>query len=775
MKTSSSVQTGIALLLGLCAGISNVSAEFPAGGFQAGEQWRPVNLDDLIVRPGTALDFSFLNDAPAGKYGPVIVNTNGQLAFAARPGEPVRFLCNNENMPLVPYLRDEDIEAYAEQMQRAGYNAWRPHSVDSFLAKNARADGTLDPGQLAVWDRMTVAMKKRGIYLYLDLTTYGLYLNVNPWTPQGRELRRRTRIYWDAGVREACAKGMRALLEHVNPHTGLALKDDPMVLVMQFRNESGLIFCLNAEQREKLAPDPGLLIAWHAWLKKRHRTTDALREAWTVRDGDKTKCYLKAGQTIDDVEVSQFWGSHPATDDFYRFAADAQCETLRWFMRVVRDEIGTRALVTDYNVMPSVVDAIPRELLPVVDNHSYHEHPSAYMDRGSRQTGGSTIAVGSEPPGNYLRTLAGTRHLGRPFMVSEVGQPFWNPWRHEIGLFLPAFAALQDWGMISQFALGVTLRATDRRRHPLSGFNVALDPPCKAAERMSALLYRRGDVSASPHRIEVRLDRQTIFDRLHGWRALPASLTQLSLLAGFGVRVEGVSNAAPRAPYRASLSLNTGEGAETETQLWAASVKASGQDAAALAEPWVRQLREQGILSKTNRTDLKAGLYESGTGQMRADARRGTIEVVTPKSEGATLMPERPSVTLSTLAVSGDKTPATIFIASLDSKDLPDSSRMLLIVASDAVNTGMSFADERRQVLETVGSLPVLARVVKVEVSLKHRRPGALRLWALAANGTRQSEIPVQTKDGRALTRIDTTRLVNGPTAYFEFALDPKP
>ena len=164
-----------------------------------------MKQDDLLVRPGTVLDLSFLNEAPAGKHERVIVNENGQLAFAAHPDEPVRFLCNNENMPHLPYLSDEDIETYAEQTARAGYNVWRPHSVDSFLTKNGQADGALAAEQLAIWDRLTAAMKHRGIYLYLDLTTYGLYLNVSPWTPQGREARQ-ARIYWDPAVRAACAE-----------------------------------------------------------------------------------------------------------------------------------------------------------------------------------------------------------------------------------------------------------------------------------------------------------------------------------------------------------------------------------------------------------------------------------------------------------------------------------------------------------------------------------------------------------------------------------------
>ncbi|MCX7008228.1 MAG: DUF1080 domain-containing protein [Kiritimatiellaeota bacterium] len=738
LSVTSGVQTcvrNLAVLgVALCALHTTAAAEFPAGGYREDPQWRPVRTPDLIVQPGTALDFSVLADAPAGKHGPVIINPKGQLAFAARPDQPVRFLCLSTQMPLLSKMSAEDVEVFADQVQRAGYNALRTHNLDQFLMIEATADGEPNPSQLALWDSYAAAMKKRGIYLYLDLTTYGFYLR-GGGSHQGNDIEvgstaPQLRIYWEPALRETCAKGIRALLKHVNPQTGLALKDDPQVLVMQFRNESSLSFCLGVEQRnEKKESDPLVVAAFRTWLKKRYRTTEALRRAWSVSDGKKLKSFLKAGQMIDDVELPSLHASTLPTDDLYRFTADAERETVNWFLHLVKDEIGVRAPITDYTVGASVATDLARTLLPVVDNHSYHEHPTAHMERGSRQEGESTIASAGVAPGDYLRKLAGTRHLGAPFLVSEIGQPFWNPWRHESGLFMPAIAGLQDWQLIQHHGGPVMLH----RDAPLRPFDIALDPPRKTAERM----------------------------KLNGWYQLPGSLTQLALLAGFGVRVDGVEGSIRRAPYRPDLTL-------THIERDSEGTRSVLQTQKVVGDQLVSQLRQRGVLSAFNRTDIKAGIYESDTGQMKLDAVHGVIEVVTPRSEGATLTPSRPTMELPTLAATGDKTPAAVFLGSLDGKILKDSERMLLMVVSDAKNTGMSFAEEQQQTLEMPGGLPVLARVVNVVVSVKNSRAGTLKMWALAPNGTRSEEIPLETKAGRAVARIDTGRLAAGPTPYFE-------
>ena len=57
-----------------------------------GQEWKAVDMSDLEVEAGSALDLSnLMTSAPAGKSGRVIVNKNGHFAFADKPDERVKF------------------------------------------------------------------------------------------------------------------------------------------------------------------------------------------------------------------------------------------------------------------------------------------------------------------------------------------------------------------------------------------------------------------------------------------------------------------------------------------------------------------------------------------------------------------------------------------------------------------------------------------------------------------------------------------------------------
>ena len=80
-----------------------------------GKEWKAVDLSDLVVRAGSALDLSGITDrAPAGTYGRVTVNAAGQLVFEKRPDEELRFF----SLQLLPgqagmqYMSKAELEAY---------------------------------------------------------------------------------------------------------------------------------------------------------------------------------------------------------------------------------------------------------------------------------------------------------------------------------------------------------------------------------------------------------------------------------------------------------------------------------------------------------------------------------------------------------------------------------------------------------------------------------------------------------------------------------------
>ncbi|MHB1158180.1 MAG: beta-galactosidase [Phycisphaerales bacterium] len=730
---------------------------------RADDQWKPTDLSDLIVQPGTALDLSGLLDAPAGKHGFVGINAKGQLAFADQPDRSVRFLCDSYNMShigstLAPFT-DKEIEQFADQEARMGMNAVRPHNLDHFVMIDATQDGVLNPAMLDKWDRLSAALKKRGIYIYLDVTTYCLFSKDNIWTQAGRDKRFGARLYWDPQVREIWRQGATTLLTHVNPYTGLALKDEPQVFAMQTRNEAFFEKYLEEDRKNGIAPDPLLVDKFHQWLKQRYGTTEALRAAW----GDA----LPAEVTLDNAPFPGDRPAKPVARDFTRFCIDSDQELFLWMRGVLRD-IGVHVPITDFTYVPAYQLTLIRDVEPLVDMHAYHEHPSDQFKPGSSQKGLSALSPNVTMA--YLTSMAGVRHLGRPMIVSETGNPFWNQWRFEGGLCWPAFAALQNWNMVCQFGQTTILTTQNQRCAPLQPFLVAIDPPRRAAQYMASMLYLRGDVKSSPHTVEVRMDRDKLLKQATDL-AMPSSLSRLSLLCGLGVNVVNGPHSAPRAPYRPDLVLESTGGDQVVLQIGAANVVQTGGGTENLSQ-YVQLLREKNVLDSNNATDIATGVYQSDTGQILIDTRTQHIRVVTPTSEGGTVMTNA-KMKLDVLSVDNPGAPAAVFLGALDHQPLQQSRRLLLLVAGDALNTDMTFLNSRRQVLKDLGRMPVLSRVLRLRISIAHQNPDQLTLWAMAFNGTRVQRIPLQVQGDTVTAMIDTGTLKGGPTPFFELTTDP--
>jgi hypothetical protein len=102
---------------------------------------------------------------------------------------------------------------------------------------------------------------------------------------------------------------------------------------------------------------------------------------------------------------------------------------------------------------------------------------------------------------------------------------------------------------------------------------------------------------------------------------------------------------------------------------------------------------------------------------------------------------------------------------------LGESGHILLVMATDAINSESEFGNGRRKLIK-LGRLPVMLRTVRVEVRIIRQSSQQLRLFALGLNGKRKQELPVRVgKDWVAFT-LDTADLRLGPTTYFELVTE---
>jgi hypothetical protein len=77
--------------------------------FSANAEWKTVDMTDIQVKKGTALDLTAISEnGPAGKHGRLIVSMDGKLAFEDSPTVPRRFLAYNGFFSTFKFLDDPD-------------------------------------------------------------------------------------------------------------------------------------------------------------------------------------------------------------------------------------------------------------------------------------------------------------------------------------------------------------------------------------------------------------------------------------------------------------------------------------------------------------------------------------------------------------------------------------------------------------------------------------------------------------------------------------------
>ncbi|HUO58416.1 MAG TPA: hypothetical protein VMV05_09615, partial [bacterium] len=201
------------------------------------------------------LDLSFLNEKTAGSHGFVTVK-DGHFAF--KDGARVKFWGTDIVGPKI-FMEHAEADQVAARMAKLGINLVRLHFLDNNWGDHSLFDPKADntqiflPDSLDKMDYLIGALKKNGIYVYPDWSV-GRKFRSGDDVPGASELEdgSKTVIHFSRRVIELNKKYAEELLTHVNPYTGLALKDDPVYVGNEIVNESS-IFCGFGEQK---MPEP---------------------------------------------------------------------------------------------------------------------------------------------------------------------------------------------------------------------------------------------------------------------------------------------------------------------------------------------------------------------------------------------------------------------------------------------------------------------------------------------------------------------------------------
>ncbi len=425
---------------------------------EAGENFVPVKYR-WGTKKGSILDFSGLNDAPAGKYG--FVKTSGEnFSFENAPKKMIRFF--GTNLVYHAVFPDRELaEKIADELAATGCNLARLHLNDELLIKkDAPTSLEIDPERLDRMEYLVAKLKERGIYISIDL--YGcrrfrsgdgkeLSADRAPFAMKYFYLLR-------SDAMENLKEFARRWLTHVNPHTGLAWNEEPALAFLNLVNEDP------AEDAYSRGPQKGKLF----------------EELFKERTGK--------------VRTS--------SAEFTEFLYKLQQKRLQELLTFTRQKLKIQCPVTSLNMFDGPRLAWMREMFDFVDYHAYFDHPSYsrnytfpwHFFQQSAITRMGYLPISAVP----------NRRYGKPFIMSEFLYCYPNQFRAEGGPLIGAYASLQNWACLLSYCWA----SMEGRNHvkELRGefrtgcFSVCNDPLMVESNRIAALLFRRSDVQTAQNR-----------------------------------------------------------------------------------------------------------------------------------------------------------------------------------------------------------------------------------------------------------------------------------
>jgi len=447
---------------------------------------------------------------------------------------------------------------------------------------------------------------------------------------------------------------------------------------------------------------------WNKWLLDKYGTRASLKKAWTDKYG---KCDLKdyenpvkgnvlRGKTIMREYRSAFDKIEPFREaDTMRFFYDVQVSYFKEMESYLKS-IGVKVPLSGSNHWVNIdADVKSNTELDYIDRHRYWDHPQLGY--------GTQIIFNNAPmvkfPEEALpNNFAYYKVAGIPFVISEWNCCFPNEYRAEGPMIMAAYACLQDWDGVLQFALS----GSDWGKVMHDNFDIGAWPNVFGQWPAAALLFHRGDVRIAKKVIEETVSDNEIFSIINEDKPL-AGEPLLPLISRTQKRY----------------------------------VKGKAQ---------MRNIdKEVADALKFHNKEKKA--VSSDTQEIKWFYGNGIFKINTAKTQGALGFLSGSYITLPDLDISCTTDFASIFLSSLDGKPIDSSSRLLLIATARIENTGQVYNASKSQ-LKDVGSAPILVEGVKSSITIKtSKKSSSPKVYALDINGKRMKSVNVR-KNGNNLS-----------------------
>ncbi len=740
----------IVLSLGLGLGLLLLGSEElysqKVRGQQAG--WFAFNM------PWNDSSPSFIGVGTSGPITqPIRVNsTDGTLRLGSPSGPRIRLFGVTMSGTLA-YPTQARAEQTAARLAKLGFNLVRLFPIDGIYSSLSPV--TFNETNLDLMFYFIKQLKDRGIYVSISLVGVGF-----SWDrPSG---------IFMPGLIETQKNAARDLLNRVNPYTGLALKDDPVLAHVHFNNESPLWLafqnpcnflhyppgsgCTGGLSQEEAAK---LDEIWNQKLLAHYTNRTNLQTAW--------QCSGKIGlQSTEDptngtVKRIKFsdWANYCLKRllDEVTLYFQIEKEFVENFYNFLTLELGLQVPITVMNNFYGIPNKMAQARTNAMGQNVQWAHPwpfsGGFMDPPFTflnwpMTKGPASGTPPQPWIEWKNTIwkgmVTNAVLGKPYIMTEYNHALPNEFQAEMPLIISAYAAFQGWDVIilHEYAniYSVQAQAAGQVGSGVieQGFEIADNPAVLAQIPIAARLFRNGWVSEGSDTVLVPFWEDGQFNGQDGslddwWNCL--TLT-----------------------YYCYWDKQKPDGGSFTAK---GTVTQSINPAIALT----RKVRMELLTNKpaTLPTIPSASHpYVSSTGELRWNMQTGNYGLVTVNSSwvNAAIGSLNANPQLDRLKVNATSNFGAIALAPLDSQPLASSQKMLLTAVGRIQNTSMNPASPRslgQHTLNSWGEAPVTMEPVNAQITLNlpQAQGKVVRVFRLDERGDLSSEIPV-TKSGNDYT-----------------------
>lgn len=541
-----------------------------------------------------ALDYSHLLDAPAGKHGFVQVR-DGHLYF--EDGARARFL--GFNLPTRSNMPDHvTADKMAQRFASMGVNVIRLHAADAPIGEEpcswsscreaplidyeGKSSRRMHKKGLERLDYLIARLKEKGIYLHIDLYVARAFGEGDgldyPGAPGS--------VKCFAMVNERMVKLQkeyaRELLCHVNPYTGLALKDDPAVMTIQINNEDsvlkGTADCKDNENTRPYREE--LQRRFNHYLRMKYDTRKKLEEAWTFEgicalgeDEDPAEGSVRIVEGSFVQPVCGPAGSRNGEKSPARYADYMEYGIFmnRHYYQDMKDyllSLGVRAPIATSNLLGGAADVYGHLDGDLMENNCYFNHPllptqgNSYLVAGPSEyvsVNPLTMQKGLGAAATSLVSMAAVACVrDKPFVISEWNEYGVYPFHSTAFVHTAAYACLNDWDGLILYAHHTSENWDDQPADEiLNVFDAYNDPSVICQWGFMASIFLKGLVSSARHRADVVYTQNDLrlLPDFHGmpFTCLPYVVNMRNVFLDGGERYHGDADVAVNAGF-----LNTG-------------------------------------------------------------------------------------------------------------------------------------------------------------------------------------------------------------------------